>query len=69
MERITHKKLTEMINEFNEKNGTDLIVFPNMYGYGIARKGRWQSNIFNGKANECAAFINGLSFDINKIKD
>lgn len=68
MERITFKKLNEMINTFNEKNGSDLIVFPNMYGYGIARKGGWQSNIFNGKANECAAFIKGLSFDINRLK-
>lgn len=69
MERITQKKLNEMIESFNEKNGTDLIVFPNMYGYGIARKGGWQLNIFNGKANECAAFIKGLSFDIKNIKD
>lgn len=68
MGRITHKKLNEMIEFFNEKNGTDLIVFPNMYGYGIARKGGWQSKIFNGKACECAAFIEGLSFDINRLK-
>lgn len=68
MNRITNKKLNEMIESFNEKNGTDLIVFPNMYGYGIARKGGWQTNIFNGKASECAAFIEGLSFDINRLK-
>lgn len=68
MERITHKKLNEMIESFNEKNGTDLIVFPNMYGYGIARNNGWMTNIFNGKAIECAAFIKGLSFDINILK-
>lgn len=68
MERITFKKLKEMIESFNEKNGTDLIIFPNMYGYGIARAGGWQTNIFNGKAIECASFIKGLSFDINRLK-
>lgn len=68
MERITHKKLNEMIESFNEKHETDLHIFPNMYGYGIARKGGWQTNIFNGKAIECAAFIEGLSFDINRLK-
>jgi hypothetical protein len=68
MERLSFKKLNQMIEEFNQKHETDLIIFPNMYGYGIARKGGWQLNIFNGKANECAAFIEGLSFDINRLK-
>lgn len=68
MERLSFKKLNQMIEEFNQKQETDLIIFPNMYGYGIARKGGWQSNIFNGKAIECAAFIEGLSFDINRFK-
>lgn len=68
MKRITNKKLNEMIELFNEENETDLIIFQNMYGYGIAKKGGWQSNIFNGKAIECAAFIKGLSFDINRLK-
>lgn len=54
-----------MIEEFNQKHETCLIIFPNMYGYGIAKKGGLQSNIFNGKANECAAFIEGLSFGID----
>ena len=68
MERLSFKKLNQMIEEFNQKHETDLIIFHNMYGYGIARKGGWQSNIFNGKAIECAAFIEGLSFDINRLK-
>ena len=68
MKRLSFKKLNQMIEEFNQKHGTDLHIFPNMYGYGIARKGGWQSNIFNGKASECAAFIEGLSFDINRLK-
>ena len=68
MERLSFKKLNQMIEDFNQKHGTDLHIFPNMYGYGIARKGGWQFNIFNGKAIECAAFIEGLSFDINRLK-
>lgn len=67
--RNTFKKLNEMINAFNESKGADLIIFPNMYGYGIARKGRSSANIFNGTATECAAFIKGLSFNLKEIED
>lgn len=71
MERLSFKKLNQMIEEFNQKHETDLIIFPNMYGYGIASKREWLTrpkNIFNGKSIECAAFIEGLSFDINRLK-
>ena len=60
MERITEKKLQETLAKVNEKRHTNMIVFPNMYGYGIAPRGGCFTNYFNGSAKECYAFMQGL---------
>ena len=65
MERITYKKLRDMIDELNDARNINLKVFPNMYGYGISTPDEMKPNLFNGKANECAAFIQGMMCTYN----
>lgn len=60
MERVTFKSLRELVEKVNEKRNTDMVVVPNIYGYGITPKGGYMRNHFNGKANECAAFLQGM---------
>jgi hypothetical protein len=63
-ERVTHKQLQTLVGEVNAKRNTDLIVFPNMYGYGIAESDRMGTNVyrdyFKGKARECEGFLLGM---------
>jgi hypothetical protein len=59
MERVTFKSLRELVEKVNEKRNTDITVTPNIYGYGIIDGDRYP-NLFNGKANECAAFLKGM---------
>ena len=66
MERITYKKLRDMIAELNDARNINLKVFPNMYGYGISTPDMGKPNLFNGKANECAAFIQGMMCNYNE---
>ena len=58
--RCTYKYLRSLVEEVNEKRNTDMTIFPNMYGYGIAQRGGYMSNYFNGKASECEAFLKGM---------
>ena len=63
MERITQKKLKELLVVVNKELNTNMIVFPNMYGYGISNNdGIRYPNAFNGSAKECYAFMQGLLY-------
>lgn len=66
MKRITFKKLKEKVDEINDETGLDLYVFPNMYGYGVTykRKLNMGSNLYNGSASECMAFLRGLEYGV-----
>jgi len=60
MERVTLKYLIDLVEEVNKKRNTEITIFPNMYGYGIAPIGGCYTNYFNGKAKECEAFLLGM---------
>ena len=66
MERITYKKLRDMLAELTDTRNINLKVFPNMYVYGISTPDEMKPNLFNGKANECAAFIQGMMCNYNE---
>lgn len=58
--RTTLKTLERLVEQVNGNYPMELHVFPNMYGYGIAPKEGIFTNLFNGSAKECEAFLQGM---------
>lgn len=68
----TKKKVQALLDEVNEKGGSDIRLIQNNAPYGLSDfvDGTYAwPNLFNGSLKECHAFLSGMLQVLNRQKD